>query len=324
MPLPRGSQAGGGQTPGTPTTPGRVVIPEIGEYTPTWHAPDGTVLELNPAGSKFFSLKSVAGLGAVPLDIVTQPAADGGVTVELERPLSRTIVWPIRIRGDTHTEFVARWREVTDLFTQTKRLGPGRLRITRPDGSAREIIAHYSKGLEQDPEDGAWTQVTAPVSLLCPDGYWLNTEPVARQWAQETQPDFLDPFPTISSGQVIGAASLRNNGVADAWPSWSIRGPMTSLTATNVTRGETFVLTYALAAGEVLTMGTRPIEVRGPGGVQAIGALNLLAGGIPWRVDAKSTTDIQFTAAGAEPPSTPGGTDGTSISATFYERFETA
>ncbi len=326
MPLSRGTEVGG--TPGTGDGDGGTgvpVVPTIGEYTPEWHAPDGTVLALNPPGSDFFSLKSVAGLGAVPLEQTTEPAADGGVTVENERPLERMIVWPLRIRGDTHLEFLERWRTVVDLFTQTRRLGPGRLRIIRPDGSAREIIAKYSKGLEQDPEDGAWTMATPPVSLLCPDGYWQAIDPVSRTWSQETQPDFLTPtFPTISSGAVIGAASLRNNGVADAWPTWTIRGPLTSLTATNVTRGETFILTYTLTAGQTLTMSTRPIEVRGPAGVQAIAALNLLAGGIPWRVDAKSVTDIQFTAAGAAAPTVPGGADGTQITASFYEKFETA
>lgn len=326
MPLSRGVVSG--ETPGSgEETPGggRYVVEPVGLYTPEWIAPDGTVLALNPPGQDFFSLKSVSGLGAVPLDIVTAPAADGGVTIENERPLERMIVWPLRIRGSTHMEFLARWRDAVELFTQTRRLGPGRLRLTRPDGTAREIIAKYSKGLEQDPEDGAWKQLTAPVSLLCPDGHWLNTVPVREQWGQESAADFLSPvFPTISSGQVIGEATLRNDGVADAWPSWTIRGPLTTLTATNLTRGETFVLTHTLTAGQTLTISTRPIEVRGPGGTQAINSLNLLAGGIPWRVDAKSVTQIEFNAAGAAAPTTPGGDDGTLITAEFYERFETA
>lgn len=326
MPLSQGDQIGG--TPGDGDDSGSgggYVVEPVGEYVPEWLAPDGTVLQLNPPGLQFFTLKSVAGLGAVPLEQSLAPAADGGVTVENERTLERYIVWPLRIRGDTHMAFLERWRNAVELFTQTKRLGPGRLRITRPDGSAREIIARYNKGLEQDPEEGAWTMATPPVTLLCPEGYWRDTEPVTRTWTQETQPDFLTPtFPTIASGSVIGAAQLRNDGAADAWPSWTIRGPLTSLTATNVTRGETFVITYTLTAGQTLTMSTRPIEVRGPGGVQAISALNLLAGGIPWRVDAKSVTDISFTAAGAAAPSSPGATDGTAITATFYERYETA
>ncbi|GLY08275.1 phage tail domain-containing protein [Actinoplanes sp. NBRC 101535] len=331
MPLSRGAQSGGNPDPGDGGAGeggggGFVpVIEPIGFYEPWWLAPDGTDLQLNPPGSDLFSLKSVSGLGAVPLDQVTAPAADGGVTVESERVRERTIVWPLRIRGDTHLQFLERWRYVTDLFTQTKRLGPGRLLLIRPDGTSREIIARYRSGLEQEPEDGAWRQATPSITLLCPDGYWQGVEPVSKTWSQETGADFITPtYPAISSGQVLGEATLSNSGVADAWPTWTIRGPLSSLTATNVTRGETFVLTYTLTAGQVLTMSTRPIQVRGPGGVQAISALNLLAGGIPWRVDARSQTQIQFSASGAAAPTVPGGTDGTAITAQFHEKFETA
>lgn len=328
MPLSRGTTIaepgdGGGGDSGGGFVPS---LPEVGEYEPWWVAPDGTVLPLNPPGADFFTLKSVAGLGATPVDVRTEAAADGGVTVESIRNKERTIAWPLRIRGDTHMEFLARWRDAVELFTQTKRLdAPGQLVIRRPDGTQRTAVCWYSGGLDQEPEEGAWKQVTPVVSLLVPDGYWQAVDPVTRTWSQETPPDFLSPtFPAVSSGAVIGAATLRNDGVQDSWPTWTIRGPMTSLTATNVTRGETFVLTYALAAGQTLTMTTRPIQVRGPGGVQAINALNLLAGGKPWRVGAKSVTDIQFTAAGSAPPTTPGGSDGTSITASFYEKFETS
>jgi hypothetical protein len=307
---------GGPQTP-TPR-------PEIGIYDPVWIAPDGTELPLNPPGSDFFSLRAVGGLGAVAVDIVTTEAAEGGTVVDGVRTKSRAIAWPLRIRGATHLEFLTRWRTVVDLFVQTRRLGPGRLRITRPDGTRREILAYYQAGLEGDPDDGLWTRASPVVGLYCPDGLWRDVDPTVREWRQEAGQDYLNPFPSFSAGQVIGAASLRNDGRADAWPTWTIRGPMTSLIAANLRRAETFTLTYALGAGQTMTMTTQPVQVRGPGGVQAVSALNLLDGGIPWRVDARAVTDIQFTASGTAPDSSPGANDGTLIRAEFVQKHETS
>lgn len=300
------------------------VIPEIGVYTPAWYAPNGTQLALNPAGTEFFSLRNVTGLGAAPIDIISTPAADGGVIIDYVRPKERTVIWPFRLRRDTHMELVVEWRRIVDLFTQTRRLGPGRLRITRPDGTAREIPALYSSGLEQDAEDGAWTEITAAVNLLCPEPWWQSVDLAGREWLQEAAADYLNPYPTFGSGQVIGSAEMLNGGSVDAWPTWTIRGPMTSLVATNAARGESFTVTYTLARNESLTMTTRPIQVRGPLGQQAVNALNLLAGGVPWRLNALSTTPITFTAAGAAAESVLGAGDGTSVSVRFPEKYETA
>lgn len=342
MPLAKGSQPGG-VVVAPPPAPGPVapVVPDIGHYVPIWVAPDGTVLPLNPPGAvmlshpdgttttlpgHLFSTPDVAGLGAVPFEVLTSPAADGGEVWEGSRAQRRVLAWPVRMWADTHLELLELWRIVEYLITQTNRLGPGQLRIRRQDGSERWIPALYSSGLEQEPEDGAWTQVTAPITLLCLDPWWRNATPVRRTWSQEPQPDYLDPYPNVSSGQVIGDAELRNDGHKDAWPTWTIRGPLTSLVATNVNRGESFTVTPspALGVGDTVTVTTQPITARYGDGSSAIGALNLLAGGVPWRVDAKSTTRIQFTASGAEPETTPGAGDGTEITAEFYEKFGTA
>lgn len=327
MPLVRGNILG---LPTIPVDDGprRVppIIPDPGVFTPAWYAPDGTRLNLNPAADGFMSLRSVSGLGAAPVDIVSTPSADGGVIVEFVRPKERSVIWPLRIRGATHLEFLASWRNVVELFTQTRRLNkPGRLRLTRPDGTAREVPAWYASGLEQDPEEAAWTELTANVNLFCPSPWWQGVDQVEREWLQEAAVDYLSPtYPTFGSGQVLGAASMTNDGVVDAWPSWTIRGPLTSLVATNVNRGESFTITKTLTVGQTMTMTTRPIQVRGPAGEQAISSLNLLTGGIPWRLGARQTTQITFTAGGTAAETAPGAGNGTSIKMSFPERFETA
>lgn len=326
MPLVRGTTPGGIITPpGTPPRP-RPVIIDPGAYTPVWIAPDGTVLQLNPdfaEGAQRFTVRTgVAGLGVAPVDLVTAPAPGGGVAVDFSRRREQTILWPLRIRGQTHLEFLAEWRRVAGLFTQTARLGPGRLRITRPDGTRREAVAWYAGGFEQEPDEGAWLTATPVVKLLAAEGLWQSVDPTVFSAAQEAAGDYLSPYPSIGSAAVIGAATLRNDGVAEAWPTWTIRGPMTQLVAVNVTRGQSFTLTTTLAAGQTATIATRPLEVRGPAGQNLKGSLNLLAGGKPWRLDPLTVSNVSFTVAGAVAESFAGADDGTKITVQFYAKHE--
>lgn len=323
MPLQRGNQHGGVivTPPGTP----RPVIPDPGAYTPLWIAPDGTQLQLNPdtttSGAERFTVRrGVAGLGIAPVDLVTTPALGGGVAVDFARRREHTILWPLRIRGATHMEFLTEWRRCAGLFEQTGRLGPGLFRIRRPDGSEREAVCWYAGGFEQEPDEGAWLTLTPVVKLLVPEGLWRSTTTTEFSASQETSADYLAPYPSIGSGAVIGAAQLRNDGIADAWPTWTIRGPMTQLTATNNTRGQAFVLTYTLAAGQTITITTRPLQATGPAGQNIKGSLNLLAGGKPWRLDPGAVSSVQFTVAGAVAETTPGADDGTKITLRYYDK----
>lgn len=307
--------------------PARRVIAPPGVYRPQWWAPDGTLLDLNPPGADWWSLKGNAGLGAPPLDLITTDNPGGGVIVEASRPRERTILWPIRMRSDTHLGLLEVWRTVTHLITQTADLGrPGELRIRRPDGSERRIEAWYQSGLEGDPEDGAWLQVTAVINFLCPDPYWRDTRQMIAEFRDEAADlDYLAPYPSVSSGRVIGAAKLTNVGQRATWPTWTIRGPMTALTATNLTRGQSFTLTHTLTAGQTVTISSRPIKVRGPGDTNLINALGLVSGGgKPWRLDPLTTSDVMLSVAGSQPDSTPDADDGTRLWLTAPIEYKTA
>lgn len=296
-----------------------------GVYRALWYPPDGSdPLDLNPSGEDWWSLRANAGLGAVPVDLVTTDNPDGGVIVEFSRPRERTILWPLRMRSATHLGLLAVWRHIVHQFTQTRDYGPGRLRIQRPDGSEREILAHYSSGLEGEPGDGTWLEVTAVVNLFCPDPYWRDTQTADLMFRDEPAVNYLAPYPNVSSSRVLGAVMVANNGHRAAWPMWTVRGPMTSLTASNDTRGESFTLTYTLAAGQLLTISSRPIQVRGPAGQNLIGALNLVGGGgKPWRLDPRTTSDVTFTVTGSA-ADTPGLEDGTRIWLSYPIDYETA
>ncbi|MEU7590643.1 hypothetical protein AB0A95_30675 [Micromonospora sp. NPDC049230] len=314
-------------TPPPPVgVPTRRVIEPPGVYRALWYPPDGGApMDLNPPDEDWWSLKANAGLGAVPVDLVTTPNPDGGVIVESTRPKERTILWPMRMRSTTHLGLLKAWRHVQHQITQTRDYGPARLRLQRPDGTEREILCHYSSGLEGDPDDGTWLEVTAVINLLCPDPFWRDTRGVTMEFADEPEPDYLAPYPSIGSGQTLGTVDVPNIGHRAAWPEWTIRGPLTSLTASNDTRGQSFTLTYALAAGEVATISSRPIQVRGPGGANLVGALGLAGGGgKPWRLDGRRTSKVTFAAVGSAPDSAPGADDGTRIWLSYPIDYESA
>lgn len=103
----------------------------------------------------------------------------------------------------------------------------------------------------------------------------------------------------------------------EAWPTWLLTGPMSELTAINVTTGTRFKITYPLPAGQTITITTNRPTVRGPGGVNLsryVDWLNPLGTELWPLIDDPNA--ISFLAYGAG--------IGTSVQMSFTPRFETA
>jgi hypothetical protein len=195
----------------------------------------------------------------------------------------------------------------------TRRLGPGRLQIARPDGSVREILACYEAGFDGEPRQG-WTYDTAVLALYCEDPYWRDVAPttVLREFALGA--DFLRPFMTVSSSRTLGETQIDNRGDVEAWPAWTITGPASSVGATNSTTGEAFTLTHTLLAGQIVGITTDPPTVRGPAGEVLTGSLDW-PGARLWALQ-PGVNDVDFQVGGSGP--------GTRIELSYYQRYETA
>lgn len=297
--------------PPPPPPPPRPQPPQVAGPSALWIAPDGTVIQLT--GQVYRTLDAVTGWGAAPVSITADPHPRGGTRVRHIQPEPRTITWPVRVWGRDHQELVAAWRELARALTQTRRLGPGRLRVTRPDGSAREIEAIYEAGLSGEPGQGHLYD-TAVLSLYCPDPYWRDVTPraIVREYAIGAP--YLDPYPTVSSGRTLGDTVIDQDGDVEAWPVWTITGPLEQLIAINHTTGERFTLTYSLGAGDEIVITTDPPTVRGPGGEVLTGALDW-PGATLWGL-VPGENRITFTALGASA--------GTRIELTYVPRYETA
>jgi hypothetical protein len=110
---------------------------------------------------------------------------------------------------------------------------------------------------------------------------------------------------------VLGITPIDNPGEVDAWPVWTITGPATVITATNVSTGQSFVLTKTLAAGELVTITTQRPTVRGPLGENLVNALNWPSCYL-WPL-IPGTNQVNFAVAGAS--------TGTAIELSFYPRW---
>lgn len=268
----------------------------------TWVDPDGREWPLSNTSDDlgWFTLMGPSGWGASPIEITTDSLPRGG---EVVRAISRkpsTIQWPLEIFGRTHTEFVTRYRRISKAFKLTTvRQKPGVLRVQRPDGTIREIEAFYSDGLGGESEQNH-LYARPVVTLFCPDGKWRASQPIValRTFTPTVSGDagggstpvtFYSPFISLSSSKVVGGVdtgsssdgggssgasgtenpnsltTINNPGDVEAWPVWTITGPMTQLRAWNDTLGSRFALTYKLTELQTITITTDRPTVRGPG-----------------------------------------------------------
>lgn len=301
-------------TPPPPPTPPAAV--EVGRPRATWFAPDGSAWLLDVADLGYFTTRDVDGINsAAPISLVTDPHPRGGVRVRHIRPEARPITWPMHIRGDTHMEFLQRWRDLANAFTQTRRYrAPGTLRISRPDGSARDIDAYYQDGFKGEPGYGRVSDLVV-LTLLAEDPYWRDAAVITeqRQYLASTTP-FLAPYPTVSTSNVLGTTTIENPSNVEVWPEWTITGPATEVVATNVTTGEAFTLTGTLTAGQTVTITTDPPSVTGPSDANWLGLLDWPSA-VLWGLT-PGVNEVQFTVTGAAA--------GTLISLSFARRYETA
>jgi len=203
----------------------------------TWTAPDGTTLDLMDQGSETGIMirgDGVAGFGAVPREVTRIPLPAGGSQVRWSRADERIITLPLMIYAPTPTEFLTLRRRVTRAFTQTTPSAgipqPGTLRITRPDGTWREISGVYLSGLDWEDQalQGAVYDLLV-IQLLC-EPWWRGDTVVELEFGYAAPRDYLNPYETVSPDRTLGEASVTILGDVDALPIWTITGPATSVT----------------------------------------------------------------------------------------------
>ncbi|WP_031047484.1 serine/arginine repetitive matrix protein 2 [Streptomyces sp. NRRL F-5650] len=317
---PTGPPTGGG-------TP--VPLPEIGLATATYTDPSGTVWPLTDELAGWFTLSAgVSGLGAVEYEYTSDAQPRGGERLRHAQPQPRAIVWPLYVYSDTsHMEFIERWRALATAFTRTLRPGPdgrrppGVLEITRPDGSRRRINVHYRSGFEGRGTQGSGIlSDTAVITLWAEDPFWVDADTISVHREQGVGRDFLRPYPSVSSSQVLGATTVTNPGDETVWPTWTITGPASLVTFMRQDTGDSFTLDPSevghgpLLAGQQVTVRTEPVQVRYQDGANWLGALNW-PDAVLWGLD-PGVNNVTFALTGAGA--------GSAVDLQFSPRYQTA
>lgn len=309
-------------TPDDPVIPPPMPIPDVGYASITYIDPTGTRWPMTDTSLDWYALADgVSGLGATSYTLTSDPHPRGGARLRHVQAQPRTIVWPVLVKGTNHTTFMDTWRALARAFTRTLREGPGLLEVALPDGRVRRIAVHYSDGWDGRGQHATGiTWDSAVVTLWCEDPYWVSTEAVTVHRETGTQVDYLVPFPSVSSSQVLGATDVTNPGDVEVWPEWRITGPASAITFTREDNGDSFTLTMddtvhgELLTGETVTISTDPPRVRSGTGENLVGGLNW-PGAVLWGLP-PGTTPVTFQLDGAE--------IGSAVDLVFYPRHETA
>jgi hypothetical protein len=323
---------------------------DYGTISASWIDPDGVEWNLSNDGqsSPWFTMNGPAGWGATPIELVTDPLPRGGEQVRFVRAKPRRIQWPLYIGADeSHDEFIARYRRIVRAITMTSVRGaPGMLRIARPNGRYRQIACYYEQGLEGEAgENHRWAKPV--ITFFCPDGYWSGDRTINsyRQFAASTggggggtgtptTANFFNPFFNVASSKIVSGGGgdsgggdsgnatgtptvINNPGDVEAWPRWTIKGPMTYMIAENRTVGTRFALRYDLLDGQTITITTNRPSVRGPGDANLTGRVDWFdpAGCELWPLK-DGDNQIAFRVDGAAA--------GTRVDLNFTPRYESA
>jgi hypothetical protein len=142
------------------------------------------------------------------------------------------------------------------------KLGDARVRSYAPDSTVRELYGRLVDGLGFDENDQVaglgW--MDGVLVFRSVDPFWYDQNDTTLLFGQAAPTSFfsfrLGSF--LTSSGILSSFSILNDGDVDAWPVWTLTGPMTNPVFTDTTTGYALTMTIVLTAGQVLTIDTRP------------------------------------------------------------------
>ncbi|MGY4543254.1 hypothetical protein ACVWY0_003187 [Arthrobacter sp. UYNi723] len=227
-----------------------------------WTGWDGSGWELSkPDAGVFLTGKGIEGLGMPTHQVwIGESPAVHGQSYRGHVVDPRPVFWPVYLYSDAGTD---EWLDLDRAFWRSLQPGKhGTWSVTTPRGGTRSLSCRFvddgRHSFDRDPLFRGWA--VYGVSLIADNPFWTG-EPVRRTWAQSTATDFYGgaskaPVFHISSGSQLSTAKMTNEGDLEAWPVWTVRGPLTSVTVG--VDGSTIQWNVALAGGDILVIDTDP------------------------------------------------------------------
>lgn len=214
----------------------------------------------DPSGGVVALNSGITGLGMPTITRYTSVApAVAGSRWKGWRVEEREVMLPLLVWSDvSDAQFLARDRA---LWAGMRPDAPGTLTFTTPDGQSRVLTCRFSSDngdtTYYSPTRSGWHEYQ--VSLVADDDpLWRGP---AERWtfaAGTASPWFSGAggVITISPSQTLGNAQVTNRGEVDAWPVWSVTGPVDTLVLG--VGGGTVSIASAIAAGQSVDIDTRP------------------------------------------------------------------
>lgn len=196
-----------------------------------------------------------------PIHRVEEPVPlQAGARLRSTRHAARDVALKFLVAADTEAELRTSLRSLVLKMDPTR--GDGALRVTAPGGDQRELACRYLAGLEMPEVEGQWSgpgTQTARALFRATEPYWTDVATITATFTTGTPAPFFPIFPLrLASSEVFADDTIENDGDVEVWPVWTIVGPATSIVLRNLTSGKTLQLDYTLAAGDTITIDTRP------------------------------------------------------------------
>jgi hypothetical protein len=226
----------------------------------SWISADGTEY---PISDNHLIMAGSDGRFMPPVDFVEEdiPFQHGSQLREvLVRP--REVDLPIYVDGTSEIDLRNQLRTLLRVLNPLK--GNGKLRITGPDGSQRELTCRYKGGMEISEKGNSKIGNLQAVVLVLRafDPFWYDTITKVETFTINQQAtSFFPIFPLrLSSSTVFADFTVDNSGDVETWPEWIIKGPGENIYLRNLTTGETLRLNTSLGLGESIRIDTKPFS----------------------------------------------------------------
>jgi hypothetical protein len=225
--------------------------------------PDGFDWDLSDLSmSKGYVCSVINGIEGMPVAMTTIPLLDGTAIPNTYLPQPGTINLAILIgrpSSDNENDYYTLLDRINRAFTNRRNdaPAPGYIQIQRPDGTVRQIVVYTTSGLNTPDTVGVTNYTVYVFTLQTPDPFWQDLTPQSLTFGMPNAAGILPLLPVGFSGQVIGNNTIVNNGLASAWPLWTITGPGTP-TIKNITTGRQWSLNTPIPTGNVIQVATKP------------------------------------------------------------------
>lgn len=192
-------------------------------------SPSGVTIPLavdDPA-APYALMLGTTGLGVPPVVNRFVDSAGNGGTNRGKRYGMRPMDLPIFISGENRADMEAKLRAL-DAVVDPEEPGFSKVVATYADGTQWELPFSYVSGLEGDGSVSTTRKTEVPLSVMCPQPFWVSTVPVQFAVLASSSTDGLLPDLAAlktSPSDAVGTRAVFNPGDVAAPITWIITGP---------------------------------------------------------------------------------------------------